>query len=219
MLEVKNVSYSYKTKKDVLKNINAEFKQGELYCIAGKSGSGKTTLLSLISGLDTVKDGEITVDGSSLRSMDLDNYRSKTIGVIFQAYNLLTQVSAIDNILLSMEISKVSGVNKREHALALLQKVGIDEVEANRKVIELSGGQQQRVAIARALSYSPDYILADEPTGNLDHETESMIMDIFKKLVQDDNKCVIIVTHSKSVTKYADHVYKMHKGKLTLGNN
>lgn len=215
MLEVRNMSYSYKTNKDVLKNINATFEQSQLYCIAGKSGSGKTTFLSLISGLDIVKDGDILVDGNSIKNMDLDKYRSQTIGVIFQAYNLLLQVSALDNILLSMEISKVKDVNKKEHALALLDKVGIDEIKAHRKVIELSGGEQQRVAIARTLSYSPDYIFADEPTGNLDNETEKIIMDIFQKLVKEENKCVIIVTHSKSVTRYADHVYKMHKGKLS----
>lgn len=215
MLEVKNVSYSYKTNKDVLKKINVNFEHGNLYCIAGKSGSGKTTFLSLISGLDVVKDGDILVDGASIKSMDLDHYRSQKIGVIFQAYNLLTQVSALDNILLSMEISKVKDINKREHALALLEKVGIDSIKAKRKVIELSGGEQQRIAIARALSYSPDYIFADEPTGNLDSETEKLIMDIFQKLVKEENKCVVIVTHSKSVTRYADHVYKMHKGKLT----
>ena len=213
MLNVENVSYSYDGKEKVLKEVSAKFEKGKLYCIEGKSGSGKTTLLSLISGLDRIKEGEVFIDNESLKKMDLDKYRSQKIGVVFQAYNLLMQLTAVENILLSMYISNVQDVKQTEYALELLNKLGISKEKANRKVVELSGGEQQRVAIARAISHSPDYIFADEPTGNLDFETEKTIMQVFKELANRD-KCVIVVTHSNRVVKYADHIYKMKKGEL-----
>lgn len=214
MLEVKNVSYTYTGKIDVLQDVSASFEKGKLYCIEGKSGSGKTTLLSLISGLDRIKVGDITIENESLKSIDLDYYRSNKIGVVFQAYNLIMQLSALDNVLLSMYISKVDTKNHTQYALDLLEQVGIDKDKANRKVIELSGGEQQRVAIARSLSHAPDYIFADEPTGNLDAGTEKTIMQIFKDLVK-QGKCIIIVTHSNRVVTYADKIYRMRQGQLT----
>lgn len=213
MLEVKNVTYTYTGKQDVLHNVTARFGKGNLYCIEGQSGSGKTTLLSLISGLDRVKTGDITIDNESLKGIDLDQYRSNKIGVVFQSYNLLMQLTALDNVLLSMYISKIKKENPVEFALGLLASIGIEESKARRKVIELSGGEQQRVAIARALSHEPDYLFADEPTGNLDASTEKMIMELFQKFSQ-SGKCVVIVTHSPSVITYADQVYQMNAGCL-----
>lgn len=215
MLNIENVSYAYTGNKFVLKEIDASFEKGKMYCIQGKSGSGKTTFLSLISGLDRVNHGDIFIDSESLKTLNLDDYRSKKIGVVFQAYNLLLQLSALENILLSLYISKVKTSNPKTFALNLLDQMGISEEKATRKAIELSGGEQQRVAIARAISHSPDYIFADEPTGNLDFETEKKIMGIFQTLVA-AGKCVIIVTHSNRVVKYADHVCRMKSGKLTM---
>lgn len=215
MLEIRDLNYSYTGKSNVLQNVSASFKKGKLYCIEGKSGSGKTTLLSLIAGLNRVKDGDILIEEESLKAIDLDYYRSNKIGVIFQAYNLMMQLSALDNVLLSMYISKVKATSHEKYALELLMQVGIDEEKARRKVIELSGGEQQRVAIARALSHSPEYLFADEPTGNLDEETEKTIMEIFKKLVS-EGICIIIVTHSNRVVKYADQIYRMRKGVLNI---
>jgi putative ABC transport system ATP-binding protein len=211
ILELKNISYQYdRAKKPVLSAVNLSFERGLLYAIMGKSGSGKTTLLSLISGLDLPTGGEILYNGADLKSLNRDDYRSKGIGVIFQGYNLLTNASVLENILLSMDISGSKEKNKKQYALELLCKVGIDEEKANRRILKLSGGEQQRVGIARALSHHPDIIIADEPTGNLDGETENSIMEIFKELAYEQDKCVIVVTHSKSVAGYADEVIELH---------
>ena len=138
-------------------------------------------------------------------------YRSKDVGVIFQSFNLLPKLTAVENVILSMDVSGKKFKNKKRVALELLQKVGLDEDESRRRILKLSGGQQQRVAIARALSYGPEIILADEPTGNLDGETQDDIMSIFAKLAKEENKCVIIVTHSPEVTEKADIVYELKK--------
>ena len=216
ILELENISYRYSdAPKDdyVFKNISYNFESGKLYVIKGKSGSGKTTLLSLISGLEKCTEGKILYDGKDLKKMNLDNYRNTHIGIVFQSYNLLPYLTAIENIMLSMDISKEKIKNKREKALELMDKVGLDEKYADRKILRLSGGEQQRVAIARSLSYNPKIILADEPTGNLDKETEVEILKIFKKLAKEENKCVIIVTHSENVCKEANYIYELKKEK------
>lgn len=183
VLTVNNLSYVYDgAKKKVLNNITIAFEPKKTYAIVGKSGSGKTTLLALLSGLDLCKDGEILYNGKNIKTIDRDNYRSNKIGVIFQSYNLLTNATAIENIILSIDISGIKITNKKEYAYNLLQKVGIDKETADRKVLKLSGGEQQRVGIARALSHNPDIIIADEPTGNLDIETEQSIMEILTSL-------------------------------------
>ena len=217
VLTLKNVTYKYEgTKKSVLKGVNANFGAGKVYTIVGKSGSGKSTLLSLIAGLDICTSGEILHRDISLKELDRDEYRAKGIGVVFQAFNLITNSTALENIVLSMSISGIREKNKREFAYELLEKVGIDTETADRKVLKLSGGEQQRVGIARALSHNPDIIIADEPTGNLDRDTEDEILNIFTALAQKDGKCVIIVTHSKKVTSIADEVLAMKDGNLTL---
>lgn len=210
VLELQNVSYQYeKNSPKVLSNVSVSFEAGTLYAIMGKSGSGKTTMLSLLSGLDIPTTGKILYNGQDLRKLDRDDYRAKGIGVIFQGYNLLTNATVLENILLSMNISGCKERNKKQIALTLLEKVGIDKEKAARKTLKLSGGEQQRVGIARALSHHPDIILADEPTGNLDSDTEREIMEIFKSLAKEQNKCVIIVTHSKNVAAYADEVIQL----------
>lgn len=211
VLELNNISYKYEgTTKNVLSNINLSFESGKLYAIMGKSGSGKTTLLSLLSGLDLPTDGELLYKGTDIRKMNKDDYRAKEIGVVFQGYNLLTNATVLENILLSMSISGEKEKNKRKTAFELLEKVGIDKEKASRKTLKLSGGEQQRVGIARALSHNPDIIFADEPTGNLDGDTENGIMEIFKDLAR-QGKCVIVVTHSKNVASYADEVIRLHE--------
>lgn len=212
ILELKNVSYQYEgAKKKVLSNINYSFEEGKLYAIMGKSGSGKTTLLSLLAGLELSTSGQLLYKAKDLKEIDRDNYRAKEIGVIFQGYNLLTNATALENIILSMNISKVKDKNKKQLALELLDKVDINKEKANRIILRLSGGEQQRVGIARALSHNSDLILADEPTGNLDSDTENEIMKILKRLAKEQNKCVIIVTHSKNVASYADEVIELQK--------
>lgn len=218
ILKLENVSYKYKDSKEndyVFKDINYSFELGKVYAIKGKSGSGKTTLLSLISGLETDYEGNIFYDNKDLKKEDLDKYRSKDIGIIFQSYNLLPHLTASENIILSMDISGIKVDDKKSLAKELMKSVGLSETYAQRKVLKLSGGEQQRVAIARSLSYNPKIILADEPTGNLDKDTENDILKIFKELAKKDNKCIIIVTHSENVCNQVDKVFELKKIKET----
>lgn len=216
ILELENVSYRYSDAAHddyVFKNLSYTFETGKIYAIKGKSGSGKTTLLSLISGLEKCSEGKIIFDGKDLKQMNLDEYRSTHIGIVFQSYNLLPYLTALENITLAMDISREKITNPKEKALELMQKVGLDASYANRKILKLSGGEQQRIAIARSLAYDAKMIVADEPTGNLDKDTENDIIKILKNLVQKDNKCIIIVTHSENVCKQADVIYELKKKK------
>ena len=209
VLSLQNICFSY-GKTPVLKDVSYEFEKGKIYCIIGKSGAGKTTLLSLLSGLAAPKSGDILYDGKSISKIDKYTFRSKFIGVVFQSFNLITKFTAMENVILSMDVAGYKCKNKKERALDLLDSVGLDEDEANRRVLKLSGGQQQRVAIARALSYDPDIILADEPTGNLDGETQREIMEIFRTLAN-QGKCVILVSHSPEVAEMCDERYELKK--------
>ena len=209
ILSLQNISFAY-DKTPVLQNISYEFEKGKMYCIIGKSGAGKTTLLSLLSGLAKPTGGEIFYDDKNVAKIDKYKFRSKYIGVVFQSFNLLTKYTALENVVLSMEVAGYKTKSKKQRAIELLQGVGLDEDEANRRVLKLSGGQQQRVAIARALSYDPDIILADEPTGNLDTETQNEIMNIFRKLTN-QGKCVILVSHSPDVAAMCDERYELVK--------
>ena len=209
ILSLKNICFSY-GKTPVLKNVSYDFEKGKMYCIVGKSGAGKTTLLSLLSGLASPTDGEILYDDKNIAKIDKYTFRSKYIGVVFQSFNLITKYTALENVILSMDVAGYKTKDKKQRALELLQSVGLDDTEANRRVLKLSGGQQQRVAIARALSYDPDIILADEPTGNLDTETQNEIIKIFRDLAN-QGKCVILVSHSPEVASMCDERYELVK--------
>ena len=209
ILSLQNICFAY-DKTPVLQNISYEFEKGKMYCIIGKSGAGKTTLLSLLSGLAKPTGGEIFYDDKNVAKIDKYKFRSKYIGVVFQSFNLLTKYTALENVVLSMDVAGYKTKSKKQRAIELLQGVGLDEDEANRRVLKLSGGQQQRVAIARALSYDPDIILADEPTGNLDTETQNEIMNIFRELTN-QGKCVILVSHSPDVAAMCDERYELVK--------
>ena len=209
ILSLKNICFSY-GKTPVLDNLSMDFEPGKIYCIVGKSGAGKTTLLSILSGLAVPCEGEILYKGEDVGKLDKYKFRSKYIGVIFQSFNLITKFTAIENVVLSMDIAGVKKINKKERAMELLKSVGLDEEEADRRVLHLSGGQQQRVAIARALSYDPDIILADEPTGNLDGDTQREIMEIFRSLA-DQGKCVILVSHSPEVANLCDERFELKR--------
>lgn len=217
VFKIENLCYSYDNGKNVvLDNINYEFEKGKTYAIVGKSGTGKTTLLSLMSGLDVPKSGKILYNDINISKINENKYRSNNVGVVFQSLNLLPHLTALENVILSIDISDIKIKNKKEHAFNMLAKVGLDEDKANRRVLRLSGGEQQRVAIARTLSYNPDVILADEPTGNLDAVNEKQVLDIFKNLAKNDNKCVIIVTHSENISNDVDYVYNLEKRKETV---
>ena len=209
VLEVKDLSYKYKDGDSyVLKKLNFSFEEGLVYAIKGKSGCGKTTFLSLISGLEKYEEGSIKFLGEELKTIDLDYYRSRDIGIVFQSFNLLPGLSAIENIILAMNVSGVKDKDKKALAIELLESVGLNEEKGDRRVLKLSGGEEQRVAIARSIAYDAKVIITDEPTGNLDKETETEIMAIFKDLAK-LGKCVIIVTHSNNVAKMADVVYEL----------
>ena len=209
VLSLNNISFAY-DKSFVFKNLSLSFEKGKMYCITGKSGAGKTTLLSVLSGLAKPTEGEILYEDNNIAVIDKYKFRSRYIGVVFQSFNLLTKFTAVENVVLSMDIAGVRGIDKKQRAMELLKSVGLSEDEANRRVLLLSGGQQQRVAIARAISYDPDIILADEPTGNLDTETQNEIMEIFRRLAN-GGKCVILVSHSPEVAKMCDVRYVLER--------
>lgn len=209
ILSLQNICFSYGST-PVLRDISYDFEKGKMYCIIGKSGVGKTTLLSLLSGLASPDSGSICYDGQDIAQIDKYKFRSSYIGVIFQSFNLLTKFTAVENVVLSMDITGVKSGKKKERAKELLYSVGLDDDEAERRILKLSGGQQQRVAIARALACDPDIILADEPTGNLDGETQEEIMAIFRGLA-DQGKCVILVSHSPDVARMCDERYELTK--------
>lgn len=209
ILELNQVSYSYEKKgNQVLSDISYSFEKGKLYAITGRSGAGKTTLLSLICGLATPTSGSILLNGKDISSLNRYDYRSHDIGVIFQSFNLLPKLTARENVILSMDIAGYPCEDKKAHADEVLKKVALGQKEADRRILKLSG-RQQRVAIARALSYSPQILVADEPTGNLDPDTQNEIMKIFLNLAHEDGRCVILVTHSKEVAAAADEVYRL----------
>ena len=205
ILEIKNVTYNYSNSNEkVLSSVNQKFEIGKFYAIIGKSGAGKSTLLSLLAGLDKPKKGQILFKGNDIEKDGYSNHRKNNISLVFQNYNLIDYLTPIENVRL---------VNKKASETILFE-LGLDKSQINRNVMKLSGGQQQRVAIARALVSEAPVILADEPTGNLDVDTASEIIEILKKLAKERNKCVIVVTHSKEVANSADIVLELRDRKL-----
>lgn len=205
ILEIKNVTYNYSNSNEkVLYSVNQKFEIGKFYAIIGKSGAGKSTLLSLLAGLDKPQKGQILFKGNDIEKDGYSNHRKNNISLVFQNYNLIDYLTPIENVRL---------VNKHASATILFE-LGLDKSQINRNVMKLSGGQQQRVAIARALVSEAPIILADEPTGNLDVDTASEIIEILKKLAKERNKCVIVVTHSKEVANSADIVLELRDRKL-----
>ena len=219
LLETKAVDYYYQDgdqRRYILKETSVSFEKGTFYAILGQSGSGKTTFLSLISALDSPKSGQVLYEGTDIEKIGHENYRRDDISIIFQSYNLIPYLSAVENVLVPMAITKNQlPDNQREVAYNLLDYIGITKEKADRLVNQLSGGEQQRVAIARALATNVDIILADEPTGNLDEEMEQEIIDIFKELAHVHNKCVIVVTHANEIAQQADEVLYLRKGVLS----
>ena len=219
LLETKAVDYYYQDgdqRRYILKETSVSFEKGRFYAILGQSGSGQTTFLSLISALDSPKSGQVLYEGADIEKIGHENYRRDDISIIFQSYNLIPYLSAVENVLVPMAITKNQlPDNQREVAYNLLDYIGITKEKADRLVNQLSGGEQQRVAIARALATNVDIILADEPTGNLDEEMEQEIIDIFKELAHVHNKCVIVVTHANEIAQQADEVLYLRKGVLS----
>ncbi|MBE9388876.1 ABC transporter ATP-binding protein [Vagococcus salmoninarum] len=218
IIETQKVNYYYQDgdkRRFILKDTSVSFEQGKFYTILGQSGSGKTTFLSLISALDSPKEGKILFNGKDIKEIGYENYRRNNIGIIFQSYNLIPYLTAAENVQVPMSITENDlPDNEKEVAYNLLDYIGIVRTKADRLVNKLSGGEQQRVAIARALATNVDVILADEPTGNLDEEMEEEIVQIFKTLAHEHNKCVIVVTHSNEIAEKSDETFYLRKGML-----
>ena len=199
-----------------LVGVDATIYSGELLAIVGPSGSGKSTLLHIIAGLDKPTRGKVTVDKvdiSKLRPDELAEYRNKKIGVVFQFYNLIPYLTAIENVELPMAISGVETKTRRSKALKILELVGLSE-KAKKRPTELSGGEQQRVAIARSLVNEPKLLLADEPTGNIDSASAKAIVDAFVELVHEKGVTVVMVTHNIEITQVCDRVIRLKDGKI-----
>ena len=219
MLELKSISkvYSSKTERiDALLNVSYKFESGKFYAIMGHSGSGKSTLISIMGLICDYSEGEYLIDNQNvakLNEMEKSNLRNKKIGFVFQDYYLDLNLRAYENVILPMFVNKNFPKSERKSkAIELLTAVGV-ETRANHYPKEMSGGEQQRVCLARALANNPSIILADEPTGNLDEENEKKFFEILKKLTE-DGKCVIVVSHSNEIKKYADIMLTMKNGKL-----
>ena len=218
----KDVKKNFKVgneKVEILKGITLDIKEGEFVAIIGESGSGKSTFLNILGGLMPCECGEITINENRIDKLNenkLALFRRHNVGFIFQAYNLMPQLSAIENVEMPLIFSGVSKNKRRKRALDMLKKVGLED-RVNHKPSELSGGQQQRVSIARALMNNPKVILADEPTGNLDSKTSVEILELLKELNEKYKTTFVVVTHSKVVYKYATRIIKM-KDVLLVSN-
>ncbi|WP_204983689.1 MULTISPECIES: ABC transporter ATP-binding protein [Streptococcus] len=214
-LHTKNIGYWYTNNPDdyLFKDVNLSFERGKIYAILGQSGSGKTTFLSLLAGLDSPKAGKIYLDDKDINKSGLSNYRKNAVSTIFQAYNLMTYMTARQNVQTALEITNTTVDNAKIEEL--FELVGIPKEMIDKPVLQLSGGQQQRVAIVRALATNHDIIIADEPTGNLDEETTQDIVNIFKDIAHQQNKTVIIVTHETAVAKETDVVFELKKKQFT----
>jgi putative ABC transport system ATP-binding protein len=223
MLKVNKLNRQFKSGDSIVKAVNEvsfEVKEGKFVSIIGRSGSGKSTLLTLLGALDKPNGGSVKVDDRDITKIsgkELNEYRAKEIGFIFQGYNLVPNLNAIENVMLAMEFAKSPKKDRKPRAIDLLKQVGLSETEMMRKPGKLSGGQQQRVAIARSLANHPKLILADEPTGNLDSQTGKLIFDLLHSLAKSENTTIVAVTHDLEIAGKADEVYRLDDGKLRKG--
>ncbi|MCT0021479.1 ABC transporter ATP-binding protein [Weissella cibaria] len=204
-LEIKHLTHWYTDRDHKLyEDVNLTFESGRFYAIVGESGSGKTTLLSFLAGLDEPREGDILVDGVSIKEIGLTKFRQKYVSTIFQAYNLLNTMTAFQNVQTALAITGSIHTKDKAYILDQLARVGIDEEKAHKNVQRLSGGEQQRVAIVRALLVDAPIVAADEATGNLDHENSQKIVDLFAELAHEFGKTVILITHDRDVASRAD---------------
>ncbi len=216
LIELKDVSKSYHLNNkfiSIFSDLNISFESGKFYAIMGHSGAGKSTLINLLGLLDDIDSGDYYYDGRNVKDLDSSLFRNKNVGLIFQDFYLDNYLNALENVIYPMLINKdIQNNEMRVKAEELLDKVGLTD-RKDHFPKELSGGEKQRIAIARALVNNPNLILADEPTGNLDEKNEDRIFKILKSLTE-EGKCVIVVSHSNEVKKYADIVYELDKGGL-----
>lgn len=216
-VKIRNLKKSFgqgETKIEVLKGINLDIEAGEILALTGKSGSGKSTMLSLLAGLDSVDSGDIVIDGNNISQMsekELANFRATNLGIVFQQFHLISTLTALENVLLPLELLKKT--NSMELSKSLLESVGLSH-RAHHLPSELSGGECQRVALARALAIRPSLLLADEPSGNLDEETGEKVMDLLFKMVRETKTTLILVTHDPDLAKRCSRVVNLEYGSL-----
>ncbi len=205
-----------KVEVQALRDVSLCIKKGGFIALAGPSGSGKTTLLNIIGGLDSVDSGRVVLDGNILDQMNqsqLADLRLHKIGFVFQAYNLIPVLSALENVEYVMLLQGVDATKRRERAKAILDDVGL-EGKYDRRPAELSGGQQQRVAVARAIVSNPSIVLADEPTANLDSKNSKALMDMMRSLNVTENISIVFASHDKDVLESVDRVIKLNDGEI-----
>ena len=214
MIKIENLVKKYDngfTENVIFNGFDVAIEDGEFVAIHGRSGCGKSTLLNIIGLIDSMSEGTYILDGKDISKLKPSEYaaiRNRDIGFIFQAFHLLQDESVIYNVSLPMKYAKVDKASRKERAEALLKLVGLEGKE-NNKALQLSGGEMQRVAIARALANNPKYILADEPTGNIDIENRDIIMDLLKTINEKNGSTIIMVTHDEELLKYADRVINL----------
>ena len=220
LIAVNSVNKTYKRGEEtlvVLDDLSLEVQQGDFLALMGPSGSGKSTLLNLIGGLDTPTSGEIVVNEQHLETMNassLSDWRANNVGFIFQFYNLLPVLTANKNVEIPLLLTNLSGSQRKEHVSTALNVVGLSD-RGSHKPNELSGGQQQRVAIARALVSDPEILVCDEPTGDLDRNTATEILDLLQILNREHGKTILMVTHDPVAAEFAKRTLHLDKGKLT----
>lgn len=227
MIRVKNLRKEYRLEDDTvvaLKRINLEIKQGEICCIFGTSGSGKSTLLNQLAGLEKPTFGDVYIRGvpiTRLSERELAAFRQKHIGFVFQSYNLLPFMTAIENVAMPLMFRGESKRKRTKKAVAILKKVGLGN-RLKHYPRQMSGGQQQRVGIARAFVAKPDVVFADEPTGNLDSKTTIEVMEMIKSFARRFNQTIVLVTHDPEMAQYADRIITLVDGRIvkeTINNN
>jgi putative ABC transport system ATP-binding protein len=219
VIRLDNVSVTYRLKSETVEALchaNLDLAEGSFAAIMGPSGSGKTTLIQVIAGLLTPTDGDVIVSGQNLRQLDdraISEFRNRTIGFVFQFFNLPSYYTALDNVALPLVFAGVTETERRARAGVLLDEFGLTD-RAIHKPDQLSGGEAQRVAIARALVNNPKIILADEPTGNLDRDTGNHVMTLLQKINRERGVTILMVTHDEKAAAFADRVLRIEKGAL-----
>lgn len=222
LLKARAIEHSYqegKIQTPVLKGVDIDIESSVMTAIVGKSGSGKSTLLHILGTLDTPSKGEIYFQNTNvltLSAREKARFRNRHLGFVYQFHHLLGDFSALENVMLPLLIDKVKPSFARQRAQYLLERVGLDHI-GHHLPSEMSGGERQRVAIARALVYSPDLVLADEPTGNLDENNANLVFNLFQELVRDEGAAVVMVTHDQSLAQKCDHCFEIVSGVISQG--
>lgn len=219
VIEVKNITKIYRMGSEkiyAVNNVSFEILKGEFCCLLGTSGSGKSTLLNLMAGIEKATSGQIIIKGKNIHKMSensLARFRQRYLGFVFQSYNLMNSMTAMENVEFPLIFKRVKPKIRRRMAKEMLEKVGL-KTRVNHKPKEMSGGQQQRVGIARAFVAKPEIVFADEPTGNLDTKTTMEVMGLIKEIARDNKQTIVMVTHDKRLAEYADKIIHILDGDI-----